>query len=36
LDEAVISALRHAAQTRQVTYSKIVNDILRTVLVDEK
>ncbi|MCL2837354.1 MAG: hypothetical protein FWE00_11585 [Defluviitaleaceae bacterium] len=36
LDEDVISALKAAAQSRQVTDSKLANDIMRTVLLGKK
>ena len=36
LDEDVISALKAAAQSQRVTDSKLVNDIIRTVLLGKK
>jgi len=36
LDEEVISALKVVAQSQRVTDSKLANDILRTVLLEQK
>jgi hypothetical protein len=36
LDEDVIAAVRFAAKTQRMTDSKMVNDILRTVLMGQK